>query len=131
MARSSLRRKPRPRATSAETQAKKLFVEAARDQRCCAKCGNASGFQAHHVVERRYLKANRLPQFVSVNALRLCPDCHDAHTGRREPLELKHLTDENIDYAFMLLGEYADFYLRSLYDGEDDRLKRGMEAVDG
>lgn len=102
-------------------------MEAARDQRCCAKCGGAGGFEAHHVIERRFLKANQLPQFVSSNALRLCSDCHAAHTNRSQPLELRHLTDENIEYAFTLLGQYANSYLRMLYDGEDDRL----EELDG
>lgn len=131
MARSSLRRKPRPNITWAEVHARQLFIEAAREQRCCAKCGKAGGFEAHHVIERRYLKANRLPQFVSLNALRLCSDCHAMHTCRSEPLELKHLTDENIEYAFTLLGDKADSYLRSLYSGEDDRLSRAVEELNG
>jgi len=124
MARSSLRRKPKPKRTWAEVQARQLFREAAAKQRCCAKCGSTGhDFDAHHVIERQYLRINNLPQFVALNALRLCPDCHGKHTRYFERVPLYCLTDENIEYALMLLGEAKGAgYLRKHYPGDDPRV---------
>lgn len=114
----------------------KAFKIAAHEQRCCAKCGKRVGsnengapikFDAHHVIEKRYLKANCLPLFDTRNALLLCEWCHLGQTNRLRPLELRVLTDANIDYAFYLLKSYADDYLRSLYIGDDPRVKRSLE----
>lgn len=115
----------------------KAFKIAANEQRCCAKCGKPIGakddsgepikFDAHHVIEKRYLKANHLALFDTRNALLLCEWCHLGQTNRLRPLPLAVLTDANIEYAFYLLKSYADSYLRSLYEGDDPRVKRSLE----
>lgn len=124
--RRSLRRKPKPKLTWAEVEARHLFVEAARAQRCCAKCGKTgSDFEAHHVVERQYLRINGLPQFDAWNALRLCHDCHRKHTIRSERLPMALLTDENFRYAVHILGpDRADLQLHRWYEGTDPRLEK-------
>lgn len=119
--------------TRASVQAKKDFHEAARDQRVCAVCGRADSFDAHHVIEASYLKREGHVVYVKANALRLCDrfaknNCHGKHTlgGRR--VRMKELTDENIEYAFALLGPgKAENYLRRHYRGDDPRLDQLVE----
>lgn len=113
------------------------FRLAAEEQRCCAKCGAILGkladdgrpikFDAHHVVEKSYLKANGLPMYDGDNALLLCDYCHLGQTNRLRPLEMQCLTDANIRYAFYLLGEHAASYLSGHYTGEDPRINRHLE----
>lgn len=115
----------------------KAFRLAAEEQRCCACCGKPMGtkgedgypikFEAHHVIEKRYLKANGLPLFDTRNALLLCEWCHLGQTNRLRPLKLAVLTDANIEYAFYLLKSYADRYLRDAYEGDDPRVQRSLE----
>jgi hypothetical protein len=128
---------PLKTATDIEKANRRAFRLAAEEQRCCACCGKRIGaigddcypikFEAHHVIEKRYLKANCLPLFDTRNALLLCEWCHLGQTNRMRPLKLVVLTDANIDYAFYLLKGYADQYLRSHYEGDDPRLKRSLE----
>lgn len=109
------------------------FKEAAREQRVCAVCGADGPFDAHHVVEAQYLRKNNHPEFVRANALRLCNrysknDCHGKHTSGSRKLRLRDLTDENIDYAFAVLGpQKAESYLQRHYRGTDPRLQRALE----
>lgn len=96
------------------------FRQAARDQRCCQvpSCESTGAFDAHHVVEKQYLKANHLPQFNTENALRICKDCHRRHTNKPKSgrIPIRALTIRNVRYAFYLLGGYAYDYLRQHYD---------------
>lgn len=123
-------------ATDIEKANKRAFRLAAEEQRYCAMCHRRVGenrdgypikFEAHHVIERRYLKANDLPLYDTRNALLLCEWCHLGQTNRLRPLWLLVLTDANIDYAFYLLGDFAEQYLRDHYKGDDPRLKRSLE----
>lgn len=104
------------------------FHEAARWQRVCAVCDRAKGrpdvrgrtWHAHHVVPKSILRRLGLPLWDTRNALRLCTDCHGAFewAGPGKVLvTVKHLTDENICYAWEALGvtvvqierRYGDF----------------------
>lgn len=145
----SLRNKPKPKLTEAEIMARQFFVQEARSQLVCAACGVGNyttvetkgglkkvtvNWDAHHVIERSFLKREGLVQFDSRNALRLCAEpgvsnCHGAHTNRSKPLELTMLLDINIEYAVYLLGpDRADLQLRRWYVGEDPRLEAAVAA---
>jgi hypothetical protein len=99
------------------TANKLLFRGAARDQRCCRMCGRARGdFEAHHVIYEQHLRKLGQPLFCTLNALRLCHDCHRAHHQRRQIVPIAKLTDLNIDYAFHVLGLQACDYLGRYYE---------------
>jgi hypothetical protein len=126
--------KPTPEAiASAEKRARQEFRLAAMEQRVCAVCGKATPYwDAHHVVERQYLSQNGHPIWVKRNSLRVCDqhskdDCHGKHTRGTRRIKLRELTDDNIEYAFALLGLYAYDYLRQHYDGKDPRIERLKE----
>lgn len=135
------RRKKKPyskkklKGRSLEVANRQAFRLAAERQCRCAKCDRAprnnwdlqNNFDAHHVIEKRYLKSNCLPLFNTENALLLCEDCHRGQTNRLRPLPLRCLTDANISYAFYLLRSYAHSYLRMNYTGDDPRVERSLE----
>ena len=136
MKRTALRRKPknrnRPRVSDREREAledllRRDFHDAAGKQKRCAACGKRASFQAHHVLYRQHLRAEGLPQWDVRGALRVCDEiagnCHARHHNRREPIALTKLTDENIAYAFEVLGAGAYDYLRLRYAGDDPRLE--------
>lgn len=110
------------------------FRAEARWQMVCACCGAAGGFHAHHVVDKAKLesvglKGNAL--YDTRNSLRLCEGldtkrCHLNFENRRVKVTTKMLTDDNIEYAFEVLGFKAIDYLRREYDDSagDERIKR-------
>lgn len=107
----------------------KSFREEAKWQRVCAKCGAGGAFHAHHVVDKAILRnrcglrGNAL--YDTRNALRLCEGldgkrCHLNFENRGVRLSTRRLTDDNIEYAFEVLGAYAYDYLRQEYDDVTD-----------
>lgn len=112
---------------------KRAFLEAARGQCVCAACGATDSFDAHHVLYRQHLRDIGFDEWDARNALRLCDRysrrrCHPRHHARGTVVRLAVLTDENIDYAFEVLGPYAADYLRRHYDGDDERVQRRLDA---
>lgn len=104
------------------------FWAAAEAQRVCAKCGKPTRtWDAHHVVEKQELRNRGLDVWDPRNALRLCgkfgPTCHGQHTNAAERVPLSALTDENIEFAFDVLGAFAYDYLKRRYAGEDWRVE--------
>lgn len=114
----------------------------AKYQVICAYCGKARPFQAHHVVDKaelgkRGIKGNA--QYDTRNALRLCEDlshgiegrCHYQFENRRIELPCVRLKDQNIVYAFEVLGAYAYDYLRQEYVDvdADARVELQMELT--
>lgn len=98
----------------------------ARWQKCCAECDATGEFDAHHVIERQWLRRQGLPEWDTRNALRLCPltgGCHGGQTSKLHKIQLTNLLDENIAYAFEVMGAAAYFYLRRHYAGEDPRVE--------
>jgi hypothetical protein len=109
------------------------FHDEARFQRACANCGATGAYHAHHVVDKQALRRklgcskrdDRL--YDTRNALRLCdglhgPRCHmNMEWGGvgRTKVPTKRLLDQNIHYAFEVLGPYAADYLRHEYDDTD------------
>jgi len=123
----------------AEIDAQRRFQAAAKAQKVCARCGQAGSFDPHHVVERKWLKANGfsvVEQFDPDNALRVCDrftenDCHGKHTRgvrRKDRLHLRNLRQENLEFAFTAMGAAASNYLRRRYRGEDSRLDKLEQA---
>lgn len=129
--RTGFKRKP-PRPTdkaiiAARMRQREDFKEEARSQRVCAVCGEVDSFDGHHVVELNWLKANGKPWYMRPNALRLCDrfsknKCHEKHTNGSRKVKLKELTDDNINYAFAVMGAAAEVYLHRHYDGKDPRV---------
>lgn len=129
-------RPSRQAVVGAQIRNREAFHEAARDQRVCAVCGRDDQWEAHHVVEKQWLDKNHKPLFVATNALRVCGrfsknKCHEKHTNRSHKIRLKQLTDENIEYAFALMGPAAFDYLHRCYDGRDPRVDEHPLATVG
>jgi hypothetical protein len=101
------------------------FRAEAKWQGVCAVTGKGGAFQAHHVVERQELKRRGLPEWDPRNALRLAPRAHDRHTLAVRRVKTKELTDDNIEYAFEVLGDAAQDYLRRYYDDDEPDLRIG------
>lgn len=115
------------------------FREEARWQGLCAKCGQGGPWHAHHVVDKRILqdrcklRGNAL--YDTRNAMRLCEGldgnrCHFNFENRVIKIATKILTDQNIEYAFEVLGPYAADYLRAQYDDSepDARIERALAS---
>lgn len=120
--------------TQAVIDAQRRFHGAAKGQRVCQRCGHGGSFDAHHVIEKAWLKANgfsKVEWYDPDNALRLCDemntnDCHGKHTRgvrSKDRLHLNNLRQCNLDYAFRVMGARASSYLRRKYRGEDARLE--------
>lgn len=121
----------------ATAEERRRFQEAAWRQRACAVTYDArdhvatgKNWEAHHVVEKRWLREHNLPQWDERNALRLRPDVHRKHTNRVEIIRLSYLLDENIEYAFEIMGPAAYDYLIRVYRGEEDRVKRAFRLAE-
>lgn len=111
------------------------FREAARLQRCCAVCGSTGAWQAHHVVSQGFLKRNGRKDLLNDerNALRLCcvpisegSNCHAQHEHARRRVCVSELTQENIDFAYEVLGEFAFDYLQRYYRCDDESREREL-----
>lgn len=98
------------------------FWEEARYQRVCAQCGDTGQFEAHHTVEKQWLKRHKLLLWDTRGALRLCLLCHHGQTSKLKKIELKKLTLDNLEYAFEVMGASAAAYLRRHYEGDDVRV---------
>lgn len=111
---------------------KQSFHNEARSQHKCAVCGEEKApWQAHHVVAKSLLKREGKPQYDTRNALRVCrmgvgKNCHGRHEHSVRKIRTSELTQDNIDYAFYLLGAYAFDYLSAHYDVDDERLDEGL-----
>lgn len=130
----STRRRPVPsfkQIRDVEDMLRKDFHAAAARQKRCASCGASDRFQAHHVIYRQHLRARGLSEWDPRNALRVCHEvcparCHARHHNATARINLTALTDDNVAYAFEVLGAGAYDYLRRYYDGKDPRLERAL-----
>lgn len=104
------------------------FRSAGRGSRCRA-CFFKRSYHAHHVVYDQELQRRGLPRWDKRNALPVCPKCHERHHKRMQAIPLICLTDENIEYAFAVLGAYGYDYLRQRYAGDDERLEGHLERT--
>lgn len=96
------------------------FRKAAEEQRVCqhpACTTPTARWSAHHVVYRQELARRRLPEWDPRDALRLCENCHVPKQHQRTaPVPTTALLDNNIAFAFEVLGLFAADYLRRFYD---------------
>lgn len=124
----SLRRTRRPVESRAERLARLAFTSRAAKQGRCAGCGGEGRWHPHHAgVEKQELKRRGVSLWDPDNALRVCVICHWRH--HYEPgfqLALSVLREENIRFAFGLLGPGAYDYLRRRYRGQDPRIERAL-----
>jgi hypothetical protein len=108
----------------------KSFRMEAQWQKVCAVCRKPGPFQAHHVVDKAILR-NRChlsgaELYDTRNALRLCQQigsvewrCHFQHENTGRLVKTSELLDDNIEYAFEVLGAFAADYLRREYDDSE------------
>ena len=110
-------------------QDKLAFRLEAQWQVACGACGAVGKpFHAHHVVDRQILRRERgivgNAAYDTRNALRLCAGldterCHMRFENggvAAVTIPTSNLLDENIAYAFEVLGLWAADYLRREYD---------------
>jgi 5-methylcytosine-specific restriction endonuclease McrA len=121
------RRRKRRRDTHEQAEIR-AFVERAASQPRCANCPSTGAWHAHHAgVYEQNLRLLGRSQWDPDNALRLCVRCHMAHHHSRSGrLALTVLREENIRYAFDVLGACAYAYLSKRYRGGDARLDREL-----
>lgn len=94
--------------------------------RCQAPGCFKRGHHEHHVVYQQEVARRGGDEWDSDNALRLCHSCHSSHHRRGRILPVSILRDENIKFAFTLLGAFAYDYLRRRYIEDDERLERAF-----
>jgi hypothetical protein len=103
----------------------RAFWEEARYQRACAQCDSTGRFEAHHIIEKQWLKRHGFEwrdRYDTRAALRLCLLCHHGQTSKLKKVELKNLTLDNLEYAFEVMGAAAADYLHRHYEGPDRRV---------
>lgn len=105
-------------------------VAAAKQLRCAVTGDKGEDWHAHHVVEKAELKRMgipRLQRYDRRNALRLKAS---VHLSSNISIPMTALTDDNLLYAFEVLGDRAISYLEDHYEGTDPRfeaLRNGRE----
>lgn len=116
------------------------FRDEARFQRVCAVCRNGGPYQAHHVVTEQVLRSRYAIRgrdaYNTFNVLRVCQRCHGRHHSRFRKIRTTELRDENLAYAFNVMGLYAAQWLRRYYDDKppDQRIVqyiKQLESEDG
>lgn len=83
----------------------------------------------HHVVYEQHVKDKGGSPKDPRNALALCLDCHFAHHKALPRIPTECLRDENIEFAFELLGLAAPYYFERYYTGTDERIECGLQAL--
>jgi hypothetical protein len=109
------------------------FHAEARYQGACANCRKMGGeWEAHHVVEKQECKKRGAALYDTRNALRLCIGPGSCHGGQHTITNVKLcvLTDDNLTFAFEVLGAGAYDYLRRRYDGEDPRVDAMLNEIE-
>lgn len=130
LARTALRRRRKKTLTAAEQAERLRFESAAAAQERCANCGSEGAWDPHHAgVYEQELRRLKLPLWDPENALRLCWRCHALHHAPASKLALSILRDENINYAFGVLGPRGYDYLRRRYTGQDRRLEAALNLL--
>lgn len=91
----------------------------------CRKCLTKRAAHGHHVVYEAELESRGLPKYDKRNMMALCADCHfnHHHGPYTNMIPLALLSDENVAYAYEVLGSYAFDYLREKYAGDDERVR--------
>lgn len=135
MPRRKPRRKPyRVNGVEIDRTNRQSFKNEARWQTDCCVCGKVGGsFTAHHVVYEQHLRDIKAPRWDTRNARRVCPEpCHTLHHAGSRRIQTKALTDDNIAYAFYVLGARAEDYFDRYYDNQarDPRIEAHARALE-
>lgn len=126
MRRTALERRRRPsraaRVAAIEDLPRRLFREAARDQRTyrLPSCRQHRAPHAHHVVYEQHARREGANPHDGRNALRICSHCHRVHHDRIERIPTSALPDAAIAYARDTFGPAAIDYFRRYYRGADE-----------
>lgn len=99
------------------------FYHEAASQMVCAVTGKPGPWHPHHVVYQQELSRLGVGLWHPDNALRVLILVHGRHHNAFERIPLLKLRDENIAYAFSIMGARADNWLRRRYSGDDARLE--------
>lgn len=93
----------------------------------------------HHVVYKQHVKKLGGDVNDPRNALGVCTRlapgtdhdnrCHQRHHGAVRRLPTECLRDENIEFAFDLMGLAADNYFDRYYTGADERVAAACQAL--
>jgi hypothetical protein len=102
------------------------FWEAAHDQ--LVSVGGPGRWEAHHVVEKEYLKRMfpQVDRWDPRNALRVELRTHERHTNAVARIPARCLTDLNLEFAVETLGRGAPLYVRRHYDGYDASIELAL-----
>lgn len=93
----------------------------------CVCCGSDDRLQLHHVIYAQNVRRAGGDPWDPRDSLTTCIRCHCGHHhGTKGRIALTLLRDENLDFAFELLGAAAYDYLRRHYAGDDPRLEERL-----
>lgn len=110
------------------------FWLAAQAQGHCAvtkaPAGRKGPWEAHHVIEKQEVGSRGGDRYDPRNALRLNELAHTRHTRAVRRVRLQELRDENIAFAFELMGRAAYVYLNRMYDGTDTRVELAIAELE-
>jgi hypothetical protein len=96
----------------------------------CRMCLTRRAVHSHHVVYEAELRRRGLPKYDYANLMALDFDCHLSHHNGSQRIPLSLLSDENLDYAFNILGAYAYDWLGRRYAGTDPRLDERLRQIE-
>jgi hypothetical protein len=96
----------------------------------CRMCLMKRAVHSHHIFYEAELRDRGLPRYDQANLMALCLDCHFNHHNGSRRISLTLLTDENLDYAFNILGAYAYDWLGRRYAGADPRLDERLRQIE-
>jgi hypothetical protein len=94
----------------------------------CRHCAKGHAHNHHVVLEQHVIRCGG-DRWHPDNALALCRRCHLPLAHARK-LPLTTLRDENLDFAFNLLGSHAYDYMRRRYAGDDPRLDERLRQIE-
>lgn len=123
------RGRPRPK-TPITNPARAAFRAAASAQVLCAVTRRGGPWHPHHVIEAQEIKRRGGDEWDPRNALRLSVRAHERHTLAVRRVELKQLRDENVEFAFELMGTAAYVYLGRMYSGFDPRVELALAELE-
>ena len=103
--------------SAAEELARDAWHAATARDRTCAHCGQRGQLFGHHVVLARHVRAAGGDVWDLRNRLGVLHACHMAHHsgGLDQRFDQTMLRQENIDFAYELLGDRAQEYLDKHY----------------
>lgn len=98
----------------------------------CLVCKSRKGLVLHHSTYEKEIRRCGGNKWEPNAGITLCENCHwSQHSPKGIRLPLASLRDENIQYAFSLMGPRAYDYLRRFYSGSDPRVEDLLSLLIG